>query len=282
MTPETKGLLITLAGVALMSAEAPLIRLANAPGVVVGVYFGLFVLLSTQLILLSQGVKTWRQSLSAQPQGALLAGLCMGVGNYCFVMAVSLTGIANTVLILASAPVVSALIALVILKEPTPLRIYIATFFVFIGLYIILSDDLGTGDFHGNLYAMGAVVCMSFLFVTLSRYKKASRVAFVSFGGFFMALFCGLSFSFEISLQGLFFVALMGLFVTPFSRILIGTGTQYLIPAHMGLLIIVESVLAPFWGWWWLDEVPTQATLLGGAIILGAITLNSLATLKRH
>ncbi|MBO8086559.1 MAG: DMT family transporter [Marichromatium sp.] len=282
MSPQAKGLLLTFLGVSLMSFEAPLIKLAGVSGVTIGVYYGIFILLTSQLILLSRGKEVWRQSLLAHPRGTLLAGLFMGMGNYCFVMAVSLTGIANTVLILASAPVVSALFALLILKEKTPSRIYVAAFFVFIGLYIIFADDLGTSDTLGNMFALGAVSCLSFLLVTLSRYKQASRIAYISLGGLFLSLFCALSMTFSISPMGLFFVALMGIVVTPFSRILIGMGTQYIIPAQVGLMIIAESVLAPFWGWWWLDEVPSHATFIGGSIIVITIALNAIVTLRRQ
>ena len=177
---------------------------------------------------------------------------------------------------------VSALFALLILKEKTPSRIYVAAFFVFIGLYIIFADDLGTSDTLGNMFALGAVVCLSFLLVTLSRYKQASRIAYISLGGLFLSLFCALSMTFSISPMGLFFVALMGIVVTPFSRILIGMGTQYIIPAQVGLMIIAESVLAPFWGWWWLDEVPSHATFIGGSIIVMTIALNAIVTLRHQ
>lgn len=281
MRPQAKGLLVTFLGVALMSVEAPLIRLTQTPAITIGFYFGLFIMLSTQGILLSRGVEAWKKSFTTQPKGAVLAGMCMGFGNFFFIQAVSHGGIANTVLILASAPVVSALLALLILKERTPLHIYIAAVFVFLGLYVIVAEGFQGGTLKGNVYALLVVLCLSFLFIVLTFYKKTSRIAFVFFGGFFVSLLCGLGFSFAITWNGLFFVGLMGLVVTPFSRILIGMGTRYLIPAQMGLLIIAESILAPFWGWWWLGEIPTSTTLLGGGIILGAIGFNALATLRR-
>jgi len=214
-------------------------------------------------------------------KGGTFGWVMHGSWQLFFIQAVSHGGIANTVLILASAPVVSALLALLILKERTPFHIYIAAVFVFLGLYIIVAEGFQGGTLKGNVYALLVVLCLSFLFIVLTFYKKTSRIAFVFFGGFFVSLLCGLGFSFAITWDGLFFVGLMGLIITPLSRILIGMGTRYLIPAQMGLLIIAESILAPFWGWWWLGEIPTSATLLGGSIILGAIGFNALATLKR-
>jgi drug/metabolite transporter (DMT)-like permease len=276
----TKGLLITLAGIALMSAEAPLIKLSKMPAQNIGFYFGLTVFFVTQLLLLKNNLAAWKSAHKVEYQGVLWAGIAMGLGNFCFINAVYYTGIANTVLILASAPVVSALIALWILKEPTPMRIYIASIVVFVGLYIIFMDQTQGLSLKGNLFALGALLCMSALFIALKKYQKASRIAYVSLGGLIVAFISLPSALGEVDLSGIGWILIMGIIVTPFSRILIGVGTRYLIPAEMGLLMITESILAPIWGWWWLNEIPPIPTILGGAIILAGISWNAWMQLK--
>lgn len=280
MQSYTKGLLITLAGIALMSAEAPLIKLSKMPAQNIGFYFGLTVFFVTQLLLLKNNLAAWKSAHKVEYQGVLWAGIAMGLGNFCFINAVYYTGIANTVLILASAPVVSALIALWILKEPTPMRIYIASIVVFIGLYIIFMDQTQGLSLKGNLFALGALLCMSALFIALKKYQKASRIAYVSLGGLIVAFISLPGALGEVDLSGIGWILIMGIIVTPFSRILIGVGTRYLIPAEMGLLMITESILAPIWGWWWLNEIPPIPTILGGAIILAGISWNAWMQLK--
>ena len=280
MQAYTKGLLITLAGVALMSAEAPLIKLSAMSTQSIGFYFGLALFFTTQFLLMRNGINSWKKAYKEQWQGILWAGCCMGAGNLCFISAVSYTGIANTVLILASAPVVSALIALWILKEPTPMRVYIAAAIVFLGLYIIFVDQTQGANLKGNLYALGALLCMSALFIALAKYKNASRIAFVSLGGLIVAIVSLPGAYGDIHFSGLVWILIMGIIVTPFSRILIGVGSRYLIPAEMGLLIIAETLLAPLWGWWWLGEVPPSSTVIGGAIILAGISWNAWMQLK--
>lgn len=280
MQSYTKGLLITLCGVVLMSAEAPLIKLSNMSPQSIGFYFGLAVFFTTQLLLMRNGIKAWKSAHTIQWQGILWAGISMGLGNLCFINAVSYTGIANTVLILASAPVISALIALWVLNEPTPFRIYIAAFVVFIGLYIIFVDQTQGVNLKGNLYALGALLCMSALFIALAKYKKASRIAYPSLGGLIVALINLPGFHTSVNFDSLAWILIMGIIVTPFSRILIGIGTRYLIPAEMGLLIIAESILAPLWGWWWLNEIPPNTTIIGGAIIVAGISWNAWMQLK--
>ncbi|HFU75967.1 MAG TPA: DMT family transporter [Arcobacter sp.] len=281
MTSHTKGILLTLSGVVLMSVESPLIQISGLSALSVGFFFGISLMIATNLMLISKGKKFFIDSYTTSTKGVVLSGLLMGMSNFCFVMAVYYTGIAKTVLILAASPIISALIAFIFLKQKTPMRIFVATFFVFIGLYFILADDLGQNSLIGNLYAFACVLCFSSLFCILTFYKDASRLGYISFGGFFVALFCVWGANFDVTLTALIPVVFMGLFITPFSRLFIGLGTRYLIPAEVGLLVIGESILAPIWGWWWLDEVISQSVFIGGAIILFSLMINSLATLKK-
>ena len=281
MTSHTKGILLTLAGVILMSVESPLIQISGLTAQSVGFFFGICLMISTNLLLISKGEKFFVNSYIRSTRGVVLSGFLMGLSNFCFIMAVYYTGIAKTVLILASSPVVSALIAFVFLKQKTPMRIFVATIFVFIGLYIILIDDLGTDSLIGNLFAFGCVLSFSSLFCLLTHYKDASRLGYVSFGGFFVALFCVGSADFNADFTSLIPIIFMGLFITPFSRLFIGLGTRYIVPAEVGLLVIGESILAPIWGWWWLDEKISQSVFIGGSIILFALMLNSLTVLLK-
>ncbi len=281
MSPHAKGILLTFSGVVLMSIESPLIQISGLSAQTVGFFFGICLMISTNLMLISKGKNFFIQSYKTSFKGVVLSGFFMGVSNFCFVMAVYYAGIAKTVLILASSPIVSALVAFIFLKQKTHIRVFIATFFVFIGLYFILSDDLGTNSLVGNLYAFSCVLCFSFLFSTLSFYKEASRVGYVSFGGFFVALLSVSYANFDASFAALLPIVLMGLLITPASRLLIGLGTRYIAPAEVGLLVIGESILAPIWGWWWLDEKISQSVFIGGSIILLALTFNSLAALKK-
>lgn len=281
MSTYAKGILLTFSGVILMSIESPLIRISGLPAQTVAFFFGICLIISTNLMLISKGKNFYIQSYKTSFKGVVLSGLFMGMSNIFFVMAVYYAGIAKTVLILASSPIVSALVAFIFLKQKTHIRVFIATFFVFIGLYFILNDDLGTNSLAGNLYAFGCVLCFSSLFCILSFYKEASRLGYVSFGGIFVALFSVAFASFDVSLNDLLPIIFMGLLITPVSRLLIGLGTRYISPAEVGLLVIGESILAPIWGWWWLDEKISQSVFIGGSIILFALAFNSIAALRQ-
>ena len=88
--------------------------------------------------------------------------------------------------------------------------------------------------------------------------------------------------NFSVNFLALLPIFLLGLLITPLSRFLIGLGTKYVIPAEVGLLFVVESILAPIWGYLLLDEQITASSFVGGAIILFALIVNSLASMIRR
>jgi drug/metabolite transporter (DMT)-like permease len=274
-----KGILITLLGVVLMSVESPLIKYSQLDTYFISFVFGLCLFISVNVYLLFQ--KTPLITHYTQDfQGVILSSFFMGISNFLFIASVEKVGIAKTVLILASSPLVSALFAFLFLKQHTPKRIFIATLFVFIGLYIILRSDIRNAAFISNLYAFGCVMSFSIMFVILSKHTQTSRFAYVSLGGFFLTLFSLLHVSFSFSFPQLIPILVMGIFVTPVSRVMIGTGTRYLIPSEIGLLMIAESILAPIWGWLWLDEAIGFNTFLGGGIILASLLINSIISIQ--
>lgn len=281
MNNHTKGLLLVLLGVVLMSFESPLIQKSGLDGSSVSFFFGICLFITTNLIMISYGKRKFIEAYTIQKKGLLLSGLLMGSSNFFFITAVTYTGIAKTVLILAISPISSALFSYFIFKTKTPKRIFLATIFVFLGLYIILKDDLGANSLIGNVLALCCVICFSLMFCTLSHYKESSRVAYVSIAAVVVTVLSFFGASFDVTLEELLPIIFMGIIITPFSRIFLGSGAKYLLPAEVGLLVIAESILAPIWGWLWLDEKISFATFLGGAIILGTLIINSYFSLKQ-
>lgn len=282
MENHKKGVWLVFIGVIFMSIESPLIKFSALPPLTIGLFYGLSIVLSTNLLLISRGKAFFVKSYTSETKGIILSGLFFALSNICFIAAVYYTGISKTVLILASSPVISALVAFFVLKQRTPMRIFVSTFFVFIGLYIILADDLDASSLVGNLFAFACVLSVSLLFCTLSHYTQASRLGYISFGGMLIVLFSAWGANFSVNFSSLFPIFLLGILITPFSRFLIGVGAKYVIPAEVGLLFVVESILAPIWGLLFLDEQISVSSFIGGAIILFSLVLNSLASLIKR
>ncbi len=264
-----KALALTVIGVVLMSFESLLIKLTSIPAQSMTFYFGLFMFASTHLILLVQLQNKLIALYQREFKAIFLSALFMGVSNLFFILAIKHTSVASAVFILSTAPLVSALIGFLLFGIKAPKRLFIATFFVFTGLFLILYNDLNVGEMKGNLYAFLCVLSFTSFFSVLERYKEINRLACIGSGGL-MASFLAYTTTTIVTPDSysLGVILFMGAILTPISRILIGMGTKVLPSTDITLLTIIETVLAPVWVWLFLAEAMSASTLLGGGVII--------------
>jgi len=277
----TKAFGVTSLGMLLMSFESPLIKMTSIPAQSVTFYFGLFMFTITHIALVFRQKSAFFEVYRRHYQPILLSALFMGASNLFFILAIKHTSVASAVFILSTAPLVSAFIAFIFFKQRTPRRTFGAIFFVFIGLGIILFNDLGLGNMLGNFYAFLCVLSFASLFSVLERYKEVSRLACIGAGGLMASLFAFMTASIVLPDQHSFWIILfMGALLTPVSRVCIGIGTKYLPSVEVSLLTIIEPVLAPFWVWILLNEKPQINTLMGGTIIVITLMVHSMMAHK--
>lgn len=276
-----KAILITALGVLLMSLESLLIKLANISALTFSFYIGVLMFLTINTILFLQHKQKVVSIYKKDFKPIFMCGFLFGLANIFFISAIKTTTVANTVMILASAPLFSAFFTYLLYKEKSKKNIYVASFFIFIGLFIIFSSQLGSGDFIGNIYALICVNFFSLSFVILSHYTGVNRLAVTAIAGFSLAVISSFFVSsFYINEQTLYILLFTGIIVTSISRVLMGIGTKNLPASEVSLLMIIETVMAPIWVWLVLKEVPSNSTFVGGAIILLTLILNSLYVLK--
>ena len=283
MNNNTKGLLITSLGVLIMSLESLFIKLTTISPIVFSFYIGLFMFVSMGITFLitnkSNSINIFKISLPI----LLICGILMGSSNIFFITAIKITNVANVVIIFGTSALFSALFAFLIYREKIGKNIIYASFFMFVGLFVIFNDKLEIGVLKGNLYALICTITFSIAFVFLSKYKDISRVLLTSLSGLILAF---LSFiiadDIGIDLYNFFVVLIMGLLITPISRVFIGNGTKYISASEVSLLMIIETIMAPIWVWLFLKELPSSYTFIGGAIILLTLIVNSIYTMKKE
>jgi drug/metabolite transporter (DMT)-like permease len=278
-----KGLWLTLTGVLILSPDVLLIRLAGLPewtlmfwrGAGMGAVIALW-------LLLTQG----RGAIAAF-KGVGLAGLAIGlsytIGNVSFLYSVGHTLAANTLFILATMPVFSALIARFVLGQPVPRRTWATIIAVLAGIGLIAMGSAGGGhgDLLGDLAAVVTALSWAVIFAIAGQKKTLSMVPAMSIAGFF-AMFVSLFLAPGLSVPATSvpFVALIALIVTPGATALLSLGPRYLPPADVSLIMLLEAVFGPLLVWLVLAEFPGGWTLAGGAVVLGALALNNLAALR--
>lgn len=282
MSNNAKGLGITSLGVFIMSLESLFIKFTTIDSITFSFYLGIFMFISMSVTLLLKQKDVIKDIKNNSFSILILCALLMGSSNIFFISAIKSTTVANVVLIFGTSALFSSFFAYLLYKEKVSINIIIASFFMFIGLFIIFNDSLGIGNMLGNIYALLCTSTFSLAFVLLAKYSQISRVGLTALTGIFISIIAFfLTDSISIDINNFLIIAIMGLLITPISRVLIGNGTKYISASEVSLLMIIETIMAPIWVWIFLNEIPAENTYLGGSIIVFTLILNSIYTLRK-
>ena len=284
MTNSAKGLALTSLGVFIMSLESLFIKFTTISPFLFSFYIGIFMFISMFTSFILNKKEYIKKALSTSP--FLMLSICaflMGLSNIFFITAVKTTTVANVVIIFSTAALFSALFAYLFFKEKITKNIVISSFFIFIGLFIIFNDNLEIGSFEGNIYALLCTALFSISFVLLSKYKEMDRTILTAFAGLALSIlaifFCD---ELVVDFKTLMILMIMGLLISPISRLLLGNGAKYISASEVSLLMIIETIMAPIWVWIFLNEIPSSYTFIGGSIIIVTLIINSLYNLKKN
>ena len=283
MTNNAKGLALTSLGVFIMSLESLFIKFTTISPFLFSFYIGIFMFISMISTFLFKEKAVLKKALSTNLLMLIVCAILMGTSNIFFITAVKTTTVANVVIIFSTAALFSALFAYLFYKEKITKNIIIASFFMFVGLFIIFNDKLEIGSIEGNIYALFCTALFATSYVLLSRYKDMNRIILTAFSGLALSIiaffFCD---ELAIDFKTLTVVMIMGLLISPISRVLLGTGAKYIRASEVSLLMIIETIMAPIWVWIFLNEVPSSYTFIGGSIIIATLIINSIYTLKKE
>lgn len=202
----------------------------------------------------------------------LTSGLLQAASITFFVLALGLTTVANTVAIIAAAPVMAALISLAAIGERTRLRTWIGIVAAAAGILIIVSGSLGAGRLAGDLFAVAAITAFASNITLLRHYRDLNRLAVIGIGGLILAATAFVPAEpLDASIRSIAILAVLGAVTGATGRVGLITSTRYLPPAQVSLFAPIETVAATLWAWLFLAETPPPLTFLGGAVVVAAV-----------
>jgi drug/metabolite transporter (DMT)-like permease len=265
-----KGIAITAFGVLILTPDGLLTSLVAADVRTALFWRGLFMGLTLTAFALLRHRRDTAKLLRALLTGPqLFVALMFMVSSIGFVVSVVTTSVANTLFIIASAPLFSAILAWVVLGERTPPRTIIAILIAMAGMAVIFAEGLGRGDLWGNVAAITTALAWACMVVVLSHAKIKDPAPALALGGYLIA---GAAFlvapTIAVATLDMVWLAILGCFVLPVSFFLIGLGPQYIPPPEVSLVMLLEAVLGPIWAWFFIAQSPSPQTMLGGALIL--------------
>jgi drug/metabolite transporter (DMT)-like permease len=212
----------------------------------------------------------------------LLSGAMWATMFICFMLALTLTSTANTLIVLAVAPLTTALLAWAVLRAPVEPRTWLAIGVAMAGIVWMFAGSLrieSPASVLGMLIAFGAPVASAVNVVILKkRGHGVDLVPAVFLGGVVSALLM-LPFALpSIATAGdIALLALLGFAQLGLPCMLLVVAARHLAATEVALLALLEVVLGPLWAWLGAGEVPAATTLAGGALVLAALLINELA-----
>jgi len=283
LSTHAKGLLITAAGVLIISPDGLLTRLIQTDHWTMIFWRALLVSFGMWLMVsLIHPNRVWQQYRTVRGPGLLMVG-SYALGTVSFIFAITHTSVANTLIILSSTPLFAALIGRVLLQEKIQLRALLAISLVALGIAVIASGSAAasSGALAGDLAAILGSFFLACGFSFVRRFPRISIFSAISCSGLLTALLVlPLASPLAITQADFGYLLLMGLYVVPLGTGLMYLGPRYIPAAEVGLLMLLESILGPIWVWLVFAENPGVHTLLGGLIILSTLALNTVWALK--
>ncbi|MEW5879426.1 MAG: DMT family transporter [Pseudomonadota bacterium] len=209
----------------------------------------------------------------------LLSGLMWSAMFCCFMLALTLTTVANTLIVLAVAPLTTALLAWAVLRAAVPAHTWVAIAFAALGIAWMFAEGLRfEADRHvlGMAIAFGVPLASAINVVTLKkRGDSVDLIPAVFIGGVLSALLMlPFALPFRAELRDLLLLALLGFFQLGLPCMLMVAAARHLAAAEVALLAMLEVLLGPLWAWLGAAEVPSPSTLVGGAVVLAALVFN--------
>jgi len=284
LSNHSKGFLITACGVLIISPDGLLTRLITTDHWTMIFWRALFMSFGMWLVLsFTSPNRVWQQYRTLRG-AAILKVVAYSLGTISFIFAITHTSVANTLIILSTTPLFAALISRVLLHEPIEKRTMAAIALVAIGLAVIAAGSADQpGNWLGDLVALLGSFFLALGFSLVRRFPKASTFAAISCSGILTALLIlPLAAPLSITQDDLGYLMIMGIYMLPVGTALMFIGPRYIPAAEVGLLLLLESVLGPLWVWLALGERPGGFTLVGGAIVLSTLALNTAWALKRR
>ncbi len=224
--------------------------------------------------------------IAAMGWPGLVSSLCWAAMFTCFMLALTRTTVANTLVVMAVTPFFNAIGGALFLRERVPPRTWLAMLAAAVGVAVMFAHAIDTGSAAGALIALGVPIASTINVITLKRAagSRASNVSLVP------SLIIGGSISAAIAWSAapplgatagdLALFGLLGVFQLGCPCMLYATFVvKRLSAAEIGLLGLLEILCGPLWVWLSVGERPGTMTLAGGAIVLAALVVNEAAGL---
>ena len=208
----------------------------------------------------------------------VLVGFFLASSSIAFLIALSLTTVARTLVMLSAGPLVAAVLARIFLGEVIRPRTLATIAAVIVGITVMVWTQLGgEGSLLGDFFAFLIALSYASAIVVTRRYPHI-RMTPAAFTGTVFGFLASLPLAAPLSVGAHDFGLLMlfGAGQLGVGLVLFTTGARMIPAAVSGLFSMIETILGPIWVWLAFGERPAATTLIGGAIVVTSVAANTI------
>mgnify|MGYP000679490126 FL=1 len=282
LTDQKKGSLMAFVAVMFITPDSLFIRLSNVETWSLVFYRGIipFVLVFIGMLLIYR-LKFFNLLRSNGYYGFAYV-LTFSVTNIAFVVSIQNTNVANTLIMIATAPMLSAILGSFFLKENPDKKTWVAIFITFFAALYIFYDSIKLGNFFGDILGFVAAMGLAVGAVIIRSAKKLNLVPSAVVGKLIIALFAMLFVKdYSLNNNDIYIVPLMCVMCVAIPFVLVTIAPRFITAAEVNLFFLLETIIGPIWVWLIIKEQPTPETIVGGAIIVLTIATHSFLKLKK-
>ena len=280
---QQKGSLLAFIAVFLITPDSLFIRLSHIDTWGLLFYRGAIPFVAVFFGLLMVYRATFFKLFFAMGYPGIFYTITFAVTNVTFIISIQNTNVANTLIMIAMAPMISAVLGALFLKENPDKKTWIAIFVTFLAAVYIFYDSIQLGNFFGDIFgiitatglAIGAVVVRSAKDKNLVPSALVGKLCVAIFALFFVD-------NFELIETDIFIVPLMCILCVAIPFVLITIAPRFITAAEVNLFFLLETILGPIWVWLIIKEQPSLETIQGGVVIIITIAIHSFISLKKN
>lgn len=215
---------------------------------------------------------------------ALLNSFSYAVVLILFVYATKITTAANAIFLQSTAPIYVLILEPLLTKSKHEKINIITISICFIGMILFFIGEISPGDLKGNIAALFAGLAFAAFFLGMKKNEGKFGEASIFYGNILVSLF---SIPFIINLQSFsnadfIMVSFLGVFQIAIPYALFSYGIQRIKAVEASIISMFEPVVNPIWVFFGYGEIPKVNAIIGGIIIISAITIKTIISAVRY
>ena len=282
LNEQQKGSLLAFVAVMFITPDSLFIRLASVDTWSLVFYRGIIPFFTVLVGMLLIYKANFFKMLFTSGRHGIIYIITFSITNIAFVVSIQNTNVANTLVMIAMAPMLSAILGAIFLNEMPDSKTWIAIAVTFFAAIYIFYDSLQLGNIFGDLLGLVCALGLAVGAVTIRSAKTKNLVPAAVVGKLLVAVFA-IFFIETYALVGrdLLIVPLMCVMCVAIPFVLVTIAPRFIPAEEVNLFFLLETIIGPIWVWMVIKEQPSLETIQGGIVIILTIAIHSFLKLKK-